>query len=763
MNKISIIGYPRIGKKRELKKITEDYLKGIINQKDFIEKSEKLMKDQLALLKNKGIDFIPSNDYSYYDSMLDTAVLLGIVPERYKNMRLTDLDIYFAMAKGWQTDKKDVKALEMKKWFNTNYHYIVPEIDKDTKIKLSGNKIFNNIRSAISLGIKTKPVLIGPFTFIKLCKIKSEKHIDYYLSDLIDTYTDIFKKLDDLKVEYLQLDEPFIVQNLTDDDKKLFSNIYLKLLIVKCSLKIILQTYFGDIRDIYNNVMSLDFDGIGLDFIEGQYNIELIKQKGFKNNTKLFAGIVNGKNIWKNDYKKSLDILNRISQFVNKDEIILNTSCSLVHVPYSLDSETKISAAYLEQMAFAEEKLAELNELKELFGDNNYLQNSKFVMNQMILSNRSKLSEMISHNLNNKSVNIDKNDYYRKTPFNKRIALQNETLKLPILPTTTIGSFPQTNEIRKLRNDYKKGLINEAQYRAGIKDKIDFIIKFQEKIGIDVLVHGEYERNDMVEYFGENLKGFIFTENGWVQSYGTRGVKPPIIFGDVERINPVSIDWIKYAQSKTSKPMKGMLTGPVTILNWSFVREDMSLKDIAYQIAFAIREEVKDLEAAGIKIIQIDEAALREKLPLRRENWNTDYLDWAIKAFRITCFDVKDDTQIHTHMCYSEFKDIIKEIIDMDADVITIESAKSDLSMLDVLMKNNYPNQIGPGVYDIHSSRIPSVEEFENTIKKMLDLFDVKKIWINPDCGLKTRGEKEVFESLRNMVQAVKNIRKSYI
>ncbi|MCK4797996.1 MAG: 5-methyltetrahydropteroyltriglutamate--homocysteine S-methyltransferase [Spirochaetes bacterium] len=760
MRNLSVIGYPRIGEKRELKKITEAYFKNNVSKNDLLREAKNLREKNWKLQKAKRINYISSNDFSFYDTFLDMAFTLNVIPDKYRKLGLDEIDTYFAMARGYQKDNCDVKALEMKKWFNTNYHYIIPEIENDVVFRLNSNKIFEEYQEALNLGIKTKPVIIGPLTFLKLSKIKATgKNYADFIDNILKAYFEILKRMNELKVEFIQLDEPVLVTDLTEDDVLNFVQIYEKLLSQKRNTKILLQTYFGDIRDIYTEVLSLSFDAIGLDFIEGEKNLELIKKNGLAGDKLLFAGLVNGKNIWKNNYEQTIEKLKCLFNYVNKDNIVLNTSCSLLHVPYTLKNETKIEEKYKEQLSFAEEKLEELLELKQLANYLNYKESTNFINNQNVIKDKIKNKNFYFEDIRNKVKNLKGSDFNRDISFEKRIKKQHEILNLPILPTTTIGSFPQTPEIRKIRKSYKKNEISIEEYKGKINSKIKEVINLQEEIGLDVLVHGEFERNDMVEYFAENLKGFLFTENGWVQSYGTRCVKPPVIFGDIKREKPMTVEWILSAQSFTKKPVKGMLTGPVTILNWSFPREDLSLKEIAYQIALAIKEEVKDLEAAGIKIIQIDEAALREKLPLRKEDWNKKYLDWAIKAFRLVGSSVKPKTQIHTHMCYSEFSDIIKKIEKMDADVITFESARSDLSLLDVLNTNNYSKEVGPGVYDIHSPRIPNEQEFVDILLKINNKLDVKRIWVNPDCGLKTRGITETTPSLKNMVNATKRVR----
>lgn len=752
--KTSIIGYPRIGSLRELKFASEKYFRGEISASELQEIAKQLRLANLNTQRESGLDFIPSGDFSFYDGMLDTAVLLNVIPERYRNLNLSELDTYFAMARGYQGEKGDVKAFAMKKWFNTNYHYMVPEIDDTTEIKLSGDKPFKLFSEALENDVKTKPVIIGAYTFLKLAKYTGNKTAADFAESISSAYCDILMKFAELDAEWVQFDEPCLVMDMTSDDKELFIQLYKKILSEKNSINVILQTYFGDIRDCYSEICNLDFDGIGLDFVEGKQSLSLVKKNGFPADKILFAGVVNGKNIWKNHYTNTLYTITELRKYCN--EIVLNTSCSLLHVPYTLKNETKLSNSYKKHFAYAEEKLSELAELKMILSSDSPLETKEYQNNaQLFRETRSG----VNCNVQKKVKSLSDTDFIRLPEFKEREKIQKDRFNLPLFPTTTIGSFPQTADVRTTRAAFRKGEISEEQYDAYMKEKISECVKLQEEIGLDVLVHGEFERNDMVEYFGECLDGYIFTEKAWVQSYGTRCVKPPVVWGDISRAKPMTVKWSTYAQSLTDKPMKGMLTGPVTILNWSFPREDISLKEIAYQIALAIREEVLDLEKNGIKIIQVDEAALREKLPLRKSDWKNDYLDWAIPAFRLVHSKVKPETQIHTHMCYSEFADIIKEIDDMDADVITFEASRSDLTILDVLKENNFRTEVGPGVYDIHSPRIPSVDEIRNTLRKMLDRIPAEKIWVNPDCGLKTRSDTETVPSLENLVHAAKEIR----
>lgn len=753
----SVIGYPRIGYLRELKFALEAYFKGEKTEDEIKALAKELRKEHLTTQKNAGIEFISSNDFSFYDNTLDQAVLLNIVPKRYRELELSDLEKYFAIARGYQGEKGNVKALAMKKWFNTNYHYIVPEFEDDTKIELVGTKPFDEYTEAKQLGIETKPVLIGPFTLLKLIRFTGKKGLLDVKADFIKVYTEILKKFINLGTQWVQFDEPYLVQDLTANDLRLFQDLYSAILNKKEKTKILLQTYFGDVRDIYTELQSLNFDGIGLDFVEGRKTLDLVKEHGFSPVKRLFAGVVNGKNIWKNNYEKTLSILNSLKE--KEIQTVVSTSCSLLHVPYTVENETKLEDKYKKHFAFAKEKLTELKEIDEIFSSPNYKNNEKYQQNVALFNE--------DRNAFNAAVDarvkaITPKDFVRQPEFAQREKIQKDEFKLPLFPTTTIGSFPQTAEVRANRKAFRTGEISKEQYIEFNKKKIAECIALQEDLGLDVLVHGEFERNDMVEYFGQHLEGYLFTEKAWVQSYGTRCVKPPVIWGDISRAHPITVDWSVYAQSITDKPLKGMLTGPVTILNWSFPREDIPIKQSVLQLALALRDEVLDLEKRGIKIIQIDEAALREKLPLRKSDWYSEYLDFAIPSFRLVHSGVKATTQIHTHMCYSEFTDIIPAIDDMDADVISFEASRSDLLILDSLKKNNFKTEVGPGVYDIHSPRIPSKEEIKVVLEKILKKVAPEKLWINPDCGLKTRQDKEVKPSLKNLVDAAKELRNEY-
>lgn len=752
--KTSVIGYPRVGTLRELKFATEKYFKQAIAAEDLFAAAAELRKAHWQKQFENAIDYISSNDFSFYDTMLDTAVLLNAVPERYRALGLSPLDEYFAMARGYQGKNGDVKALAMKKWFNTNYHYLVPEIDEDTEIKLAGTKPFDEYAEAKKAGVETKPAIIGAFTFLKLARCTGTKKPEDYLDSVAGAYGEILNRFNSLGTAWVQFDEPYLVTDLSAEDRALFLALYRRILSSKGQVKVLLQTYFGDIRDCYGDAVSLAFDGIGLDLIEGKKSLELVETNGFPKDKILFAGVVNGKNIWKNNYAQTYEIIGKLQKHCG--EIVLSTSCSLLHVPYTLRNETKLSEEHRNYFAFAEEKLAELRGLKAILSDKAPETHAEYLENRSLFTgDRAAANPTVQ----NKVHALSEQDFIREPSFYEREKIQKKEFGLPLLPTTTIGSFPQTAEVKANRTNLKSGKISLEQYRAFNREKIAECVALQEKIGLDVLVHGEFERNDMVEYFGECLDGFLFTEKAWVQSYGTRCVKPPIIWGDVSRGKPITVEWSVYAQSLTAKPMKGMLTGPVTILNWSFPREDISLKECAYQIGLAIREEVLDLEANHIRVIQIDEAALREKLPLRKSDWRADYLDWAIPAFRLVHSGVKPETQIHTHMCYSEFADIIRDIDAMDADAITFEASRSDLTILNVLKENSFRTEVGPGVYDIHSPRVPSVEEIKAALYKMLGSIPKEKLWVNPDCGLKTRSNTETIPSLEHLVQAAKEVR----
>lgn len=742
----TIVGFPRIGENRELKFITEKYFKHEATEEELKERAKDLRQHDRKLLLDSGLTNFTSNHFSFYDQMLDAAFLFNVIPENIAELDLSDLDKYFALARGYQGEKGDVKAWPMKKWFNTNYHYIVPQFTADTDVKLAGTKIFDEFVEAKEDGTITRPVLVGPFTLLQLSEFHGCVKEDF-VGAFIEAYARIFKQLEDLGANWIQLDEPSLVKDLDERELALFKALYEPLLLQKGKLKVLAQTYFGDVRDAYDVLLKLPFDGIGLDFVEGRKTLELV-ERGFDDGKVLFAGVVNGKNIWRNNYQKTLDLLKKL----NVKNLVLTTSCSLLHVPYTVASE-ELEEDVTKHFSFAEEKVRELVELDALLKN----QSPEFLRKNAELFEKPRVLE--NAELHQKIADLKPEAFVRQPEFAVREKIQKQEFNLPLLPTTTIGSFPQTKEVKQKRAAFRKHEISQEEYDEFIAERIDSWIRFQEEIGLDVLVHGEFERNDMVEYFGQHLEGYVFTKKAWVQSYGTRCVKPPIIWGDVSRKDPITVRWSVYAQKQTKKIVKGMLTGPVTILNWSFPREDISIKESTLQLALAIREEVLDLEKNGIRIIQIDEAALREKLPLRRSDWQSEYLDWAIPAFRLVHSGVKPETQIHTHMCYSEFNDIIPAIDDMDADVISFEASRSNLEILDELKEKNFKTEVGPGVYDIHSPRIPTVEEIEQALHRILAKVKKEKVWVNPDCGLKTRGEKETKASLKNLTQAAQNIR----
>ncbi len=758
----SVSGFPRIGRNRELKKAIEGYWKGSVSLEDMRTTARDLRARHWKVQKDHGVDLIPSNDFSYYDQMLDTALLLNAVPRRYRDLGFdAPEDTLFAVARGYQGERGDVTALPMKKWFTTNYHYIVPEIESSTQIRLASSKPFDEFLEARELGIETKPVLIGPYTFLKLARDPNAEPLELdrgLTNDVAAAYAAVLSRFADLGASWVQFDEPYLVLDKERGDESLFTSLYTTILAARRNgVKVLLNTYFGHVADIYEKIALLGFDGVGLDLVEGrEENLNAVGRVGVPSTTTVFAGVINGRNIWRNDYATSLGIIDALHKVT--PNVAVSTASSLLHVPYTTQEETNLGTDVVRHFAFAVEKLDELHDVASLAdaGDDARRTSSVLATNQALFDGtRVKTDAAVARRLDA----LSDADFVRTPDREERRRLQHEELGLPLLPTTTIGSFPQTTQVRAERARLRKGEIDQAAYDAFIRGKIDEVIRHQEQIGLDVLVHGEFERNDMVEYFGQNLNGFLFTRNAWVQSYGTRCVKPPIVWGDVSRARPITVEWSSYAQSRTSHVVKGMLTGPVTILNWSWPREDVSHELQTRQLALAIRDEVLDLEKAGIRIIQIDEAALREKLPLRRSDWHSKYLDWAIPAFRLVHSGVKPTTQIHTHMCYSEFNDIIRDIDAMDADVISFEASRGDLVVLDAIHDADFRTEVGPGVYDIHSPRIPSVEEIKGRIRQILAKIDADRVWINPDCGLKTRGEAETWPSLENLVAAAKDIR----
>ena len=754
MSKNYVVGFPRIGEQRELKKALESYWAKNSTFSDVEDVAKDLRTRHWKYQQNAGIDFISSNDFSLYDNMLDTIVMLNAIPQRFRG--LEDEELYFSMARG----NKSAVAMEMTKWFNTNYHYIVPELSPNDEYKLNSSKIINEYKEAKELGIKTKINLIGPITFLGLSKRVDRGDCYTLLYKILPIYEELLEEISKLDDDIVvQIDEPIFVK---DNETKVLSLIkptYDKLANISSNLKIIVSTYFEHSKEATKVFVHTPIWGLGLDFLYGDENINSLEI--IANSDKvLVAGVVDGRNIWKNNIIKTVELLEDISKVVAKDNIIVSSSCSLLHTPFTLKYEEKMAQDIKSWLSYAVEKLDEISLASEIFF--NGIDSLDSTQKEMLESNKSSnLNRENSSLIHNQEVEDRVKNFsklQRDEKFEDRIKIQREELGYQDLATTTIGSFPQTPEVRKARRDFKKGELSKDEYETQMKKYIDDCVAFQEECGIEILVHGEPERNDMVEYFGEQLDGFGFSQNGWVQSYGSRCVKPPFIYGDISRPKPMTVDWIDYAQSKTDKIMKGMLTGPVTILNWSFVRDDKARADVSKQIAIALSDEIDDLQNAGIKIIQVDEAAFKEGYPLRAEKIKI-YEEWALRDFKISVSSAKVNTQIHTHMCYSEFNDIIDTIEAMDADVISIETSRSGNELLKIFKESGYKQEVGPGVYDIHSPRVPSVEEIVTQIRLLLEVLPKEQLWINPDCGLKTRKWEEVKPSLKNMVEAVKIIR----
>ncbi|XP_073066821.1 5-methyltetrahydropteroyltriglutamate--homocysteine methyltransferase-like isoform X1 [Primulina eburnea] len=754
-----IVGYPRMGPKRELKFALESFWDGKSSAEDLEKVSADLRASIWKQMTDAGIKYIPSNTFSYYDQVLDTTAMLGAVPSRY-NWSGTEIGFstYFSMARG----NASVPAMEMTKWFDTNYHFIVPELGPDVKFSYASHKAVNEYKEAKALGVDTVPVLVGPVTYLLLSKPAKGVEKTFPLLSLLDKILPVYKEvITELKAagaSWIQFDEPTLVLDLDSHQLEAFTKAYAQLESSLSGLHVLIETYFADVpAAAFKTLTSLaGVAGFGFDLVRGSKTLDLIKRE-FPSGKVLFAGVVDGRNIWANDLDASLITLQSLESIVGKDKLVVSTSCSLLHTAVDLVNEPKLDKEIKSWLAFAAQKIVEVDALaKSLAGKKD---EAFFSANSAAQASRKSSPRVNNEAVQKAAAALKGSDHRRATNVSSRLDVQQKKLNLPILPTTTIGSFPQTIELRRVRREYKAKKISEEEYISSIKEEIKKVVKLQEELDIDVLVHGEPERNDMVEYFGEQLSGFAFTANGWVQSYGSRCVKPPIIYGDVSRPKPMTVFWSTAAQSMTKRPMKGMLTGPVTILNWSFVRNDQPRFETCYQIALAIKDEVEDLEKAGITVIQIDEAALREGLPLRKAE-HAFYLDWAVHSFRITNSGVEDTTQIHTHMCYSNFNDIIHSIIDMDADVITIENSRSDEKLLSVFREGvKYGAGIGPGVYDIHSPRIPSTEEIADRINKMLAVLETNILWVNPDCGLKTRKYGEVKPALENMVSAAKLLR----
>lgn len=758
MVKSSVLGYPRIGEDREWKKALEAFWAGKIEEAEFQTRLQEIRLNHLRKQQEKGIDFIPVNDFSYYDHILDTAAMFGIIPKRFSyEGGAVPLSVYYGVARG----TKGAAASEMTKWFNTNYHYIVPELT-DASPVLTENKPLAAYREAKEkLGIEGKPVIVGPLTFLKLSKGYSASETDTWLERLVPLYVQVLQELAEEGVQWVQIDEPILVTKLSQDDLQRLTKIYETIAAAVPSLNIMLQTYFESVEN-YNDIVKLPVKGIGLDFVHGYTgNLIAIKTLGFPADKVLGAGVIDGRGIWKASLREKLELLTALTKLVTPDRLIVQSSCSLLHVPVTTERETKLTSELKNALAFADEKLGELVLLTKALASSSESVIDEIIKSEAAIQVLQQSEERNRVNIQQAVAALSNQQPERSHPFAERHQAQQAKWQLPIFPTTTIGSFPQSAEVRKARQSWRKGEWNNEQYAQYIRDQIDTWVDLQEEIGLDVLVHGEFERTDMVEFFGEKLAGFAFTQNGWVQSYGSRCVKPPVIFGDVAFTGEMTVEETKYAQSKTSRPVKGMLTGPITIMNWSFVRDDIPREQIAYQLAYALRQEVEALEQAGIGMIQVDEPAVREGLPLKEEE-QAGYLAWAVKAFRITTCTVHETTQIHTHMCYCEFHDMIDSIEAMDADVISIETSRSHGELIHSFELNTYKLGIGLGVYDIHSPRVPSVDEMTGMIERALRVLDARLFWINPDCGLKTRGLEETVASLRNMVEATKIARTNH-
>jgi len=746
------LGFPRLGANREMKRAVEAYWKGEIERVELDTRGRAIRERHWAIQMDAGLDLIPVGDFSWYDHVLDTAVMFGVVPARFGGAgESVDLDTYFRMARG----DSQTAPCEMTKWFDTNYHYLVPELAREQQFQLDASKLLNELAEARELGVPAKPVVLGPLSFLWLAKPAGEEFDRLSLLDrLIPYYDKLFAELAEAGAEWVQIDEPVLGLDLPQPWREAIESAYARF--ADAPVKRMLATYFSPVADNLNRVCLLPIDALHVDAVRGAAELQqacdlLPAAKA------LSVGAIDGRNVWRADLEAELERLERVHQQLG-ERLWIAPSCSLLHCPMDLELETDLDAELKSWLAFSVQKLDEVVTLKRALAEGR-----NAVAEELAASRRAAESRRSSPRIHNPEVRqrmdaVTPDMMRRASEYTERAARQREALRLPEYPTTTIGSFPQTAEIRKARRAYRAGRLSWDDYRARMREEIERCIGTQEAIGLDVLAHGEPERNDMVEYFGELLNGFAFTRHGWVQSYGSRGVKPPIIYGDVARPEPMTVDWISYAQSITDKPVKGMLTGPVTIVQWSFVRDDQPREDTAKQIALALRDELSDLEAAGIRIIQVDEPAMREGLPLRQDQW-ADYLRWAVEAFRLTTSGVVDGTQIHTHMCYAEFNDIIQSIAELDADVITLESSRSRMELLDAFREFDYPNEIGPGVYDIHSPRVPDTEEITDLLQRARRFVPAEQLWVNPDCGLKTRDWEQIEPALRNMVAAARQVR----
>jgi 5-methyltetrahydropteroyltriglutamate--homocysteine methyltransferase len=777
----NVAGFPRIGPQRELKFATEGYWRGEVSEPQLLETTKRIRLDNWRFMQQAGIDLIPSNDFSLYDQVLDTIAMVGAVPDRYQHGRgPVGLDTYFAMARGRQEGGVDVTAMEMTKWFDTNYHYIVPELAPDTSFSLSSTKPFDEHAEAMEeLGIDTVPVIVGPVSFLLLGKSADGVSEDFdrlgLLEALLEVYGEVIERLAGQGATWVQLDEPCFVEDRTERELDALRLAYEELAKVHERTRICVKTYFDHAGDAYGVLRDLPVEGIGLDFHrqgadlartmerEGPKNVELIAEEGGLERKWLFAGIIDGRNVWINELEHSLDLLGGLRD--RCAELVVSTSCSLLHTPVDLDAEPPsevLDDELRSWMAFAKQKVGEVATIARGLGEGRAAIAAELDANDRALEDRRNSHRTRNPAVRDRVAALTDRDARRQSPFEVRREAQHARLGLPLFPTTTIGSYPQTAEIRQARAELRQGEIDEAEYQRRMRSEVERVIRFQEEVGLDVLVHGEPERNDMVQYFAEQLEGYVFTQNAWVQSYGSRYVRPPILFGDVSRPHPMTTDWIAFAQSLTDKPVKGMLTGPVTMLQWSFVRDDQPRSETCEQLALAIRDEVADLEAEEIKVIQVDEPAIREGLPLRRDRWD-QYLEWAVYCFRVTTAVARDETQVHTHMCYSDFGDIMEQIQQMDADVLLIEAARSRMELLHDWERTGYAQEIGPGVYDIHSPRVPPAEEMAELLEAAARVLPPEQLWVNPDCGLKTRAWPETEAALRNLVQAAKQLREELV
>lgn len=751
----AILGFPRIGAQRELKKATESYWKGEIDAQALYAAAGAIQSENWQRQKDAGLTTVATGDFSFYDQVLGHSQVFGAIPPRYESLKGGDpLTLYFAMARGHQKDGVDVVACEMTKWFDTNYHYIVPEFSKDTQFTLQPNNyLVQAFRDAKAQGFNPRPVIIGPVTYLLLGKERDGGNVLDLLPELLPAYQQLLAEFKEAGADWVQIDEPYLALDLTPPQKDAYTIAY-KVLNTS-GLKLLLATYFEGLRDNTDLAFDLATNAVHIDLVRAPDQLEVCLN-AVKDHQQLSLGVVDGRNIWKNDFAKSQALIQQAVTVLGSDRVIVSSSCSLLHTPVDLNAETKLDAELKQWLAFGQQKLEEISTLaKAVNGEN---MKAAFEENKKAIEARQTSARIHNDAVKARLAQVDRSMLHRKQPFKQRVAAQEALLKLPTLPTTTIGSFPQTAEVRKARADFKVGKLTQAEYDTYLEQETRNCIQYQIEADIDVPVHGEFERNDMVEYFGEQLAGFTFSQNGWVQSYGSRCVKPPIIFGDVSRPQPMTVRWSQFAQSLTERPVKGMLTGPVTILQWSFVRDDQPRETTCKQIALAIRDEVVDLEKAGIRLIQIDEPAVREGLPLRNADKEA-YLKWAVDSFRLSAAGVEDATQIHTHMCYCEFNDIMPDIAALDADVISIETSRSAMELLGAFADFKYPNQIGPGVYDIHSPRVPKQEEMVTLLHKALEVLEPGQVWVNPDCGLKTRGWKEVDPALKAMVSAAKQVR----